>query len=82
MLIRLAYGIVAFFAAGFLAYLGHLLFRSERAPKEESVSLASYLPPTPESYGAFRARTTAEVPSGASVKPSDPSKPDSRGRVA
>jgi len=82
MLIRLAYGILAFFAAGFLALLGHLLFRGEHTAKEQSAKLASYLPPEPESYGVFRARTAGELPSGESALPSDSSNPDSRGRVA
>lgn len=62
MLTHLLHGILAFFAAAVLAGLLHLLLRNRAAPKEPSASLASYLPPEPESYGAFRAKQAA-VPS-------------------
>lgn len=83
MLMRLFNAFVAFIAAAALAFLFHLVMRDRRAAEERPSGMASYLPPEPESYGAFRARSIAESSADASAKrASGPSGPGSRSRIA
>jgi len=79
---RLVYGIIAFVTAAVLAFLFHLLMRGGVPKEEPPPSAASYLPPQPESYGAFRARTAAAPSADGNPKRSDPPGPESGGRVA
>jgi len=82
MLMRFLYGIIAFVAAAGLALLFHLVMRGGEPAKERSSGMASYLPPEPESYGAFRARSIAGSSADRSSKAASGPESGSRNRVA